>query len=166
MTNREAIEYIERECHTCKGFYAPENECIAVPQDCFESKRLAISALQEREERERGIEMTNKDVPDEVKIAYDENGTPYMIEAFGSEAEHINRLLSAERDNRLIELPQNTTFKEFIKKALGKYFNITDVYVGSLTRVDEAEEPNFKACTDEVIDDKAEHINDDIESER
>lgn len=20
MTNREAIEYIERECHTCKGF--------------------------------------------------------------------------------------------------------------------------------------------------
>lgn len=67
MTNREAIEYIERECHTCKGFYAPENECIAVPQDCFESKRLAISALQEREERERGIEMTNKDVPDEVK---------------------------------------------------------------------------------------------------
>lgn len=52
MTNREAIEYIERECHTCKGFYAPENECIAVPQDCFESKRLAISALQEREERE------------------------------------------------------------------------------------------------------------------
>lgn len=52
MTNREAIEYIEQECHTCKGFYAPENECIAVPQDCFESKRLAISALQEREERE------------------------------------------------------------------------------------------------------------------
>lgn len=107
MTNREAIEYIERECHTCKGFYAPENECIAVPQDCFESKRLAISALQEREERERGIEMTNKDVPDEVKIAYDENGTPYMIEAFGSEAEHINRLLSAEQDNRLIELPKD-----------------------------------------------------------
>ena len=113
-----------------------------------------------------GIEMTNKDVPDEVKIAYDENGTPYMIEAFGSEAEHINRLLSAERDNRLIELSQNTTFKEFIKKALGKYFNITDVYVGSLTRVDEAEEPNFKACTDEVIDDKAEYINDNIETER
>lgn len=56
MTNREAIEYIERECHTCKGFYAPENECIAVPQDCFESKRLAISALQEREEREKGCE--------------------------------------------------------------------------------------------------------------
>lgn len=52
MTNREAIEYIERECHTCKGFYAPENECIAVSRDCFESKRLAISALQEREERE------------------------------------------------------------------------------------------------------------------
>lgn len=22
MTNREAIEYIERECQTCKGFYA------------------------------------------------------------------------------------------------------------------------------------------------
>lgn len=107
MTNREAIEYIERECHTCKGFYAPENECIAVPQDCFESKRLAISALQEREERERGIEMTNKDVPDEVKIAYDENGTPYMLEAFGSEAEHINRLLSAEQDNRLIELTKD-----------------------------------------------------------
>lgn len=82
-----------------------------------------------------------------------------MLEAFGSEAEHINRLLSAERDNRLIEMPQNTTFKEFIKKALGKYFNITDVYVGSLTRVDEA-------CTDEVIDDKAEYINDDIETER
>lgn len=57
-------------------------------------------------------------------------------------------------------------FKEFIKKALGKYFNITDVYVGSLTRVDEAEEPNFKACTDEVIDDKAEHINNAIETER
>ena len=55
--------------------------------------------------------MTNKDVPDEVKIAYDENGTPHMLEAFGSEAEHINRLLSAERDNRLIELPQNATFK-------------------------------------------------------
>lgn len=54
MTNREAIEYIERECQTCKGFYAPENECIAIPQDCFESKRLAISALQEREEREKG----------------------------------------------------------------------------------------------------------------
>lgn len=58
MTNREAIEYIERECHTCKGFYAPENECIAVPQDCFESKRLAISAL-EREEREKGCEYCN-----------------------------------------------------------------------------------------------------------
>ena len=56
MTNREAIEYIERECHTCKGFYAPENECIAVPQDCFESKRLAISALQEREERRKGCD--------------------------------------------------------------------------------------------------------------
>lgn len=107
MTNREAIEYIERECHTCKGFYAPENECIAVPQDCFESKRLAISALQEREERERGIEMTYKDVIDELKIAYDENGTPYKLEAFGSEAEHISRLLSAEQDNRLIELPKD-----------------------------------------------------------
>lgn len=105
MTNREAIEYIERECHTCKGFYAPENECIAVPQDCFKSKRLAISALQEREERERGDEMTYKDVIDELKIAYDENGTPYMLEAFGSEAEHINRLLSAEFQGRLIELP-------------------------------------------------------------
>lgn len=56
MTNREAIEYIERECHTCKGFYAPENECIAVPQHCFESKRLAISALQEREERRKGCD--------------------------------------------------------------------------------------------------------------
>lgn len=55
MTNREAIEYIERECHTCKGFYAPENECIAVPQDCFESKRLVISAL-EREERRKGCD--------------------------------------------------------------------------------------------------------------
>lgn len=55
MTNREAIEYIERECHTCKGFYAPENECIAVPQDCFESKRLAISAL-EREEGRKGCD--------------------------------------------------------------------------------------------------------------
>ncbi len=55
MTNREAIEYIERECHTCKGFYAPENECIAVPQDCFESKRLAISAL-EREEWRKGCD--------------------------------------------------------------------------------------------------------------
>lgn len=107
MTNREAIEYIERECHTCKGFYAPENECIAVPQDCFESKRLAISALQEREERERDIEMTYKDVIDELKIAYGENGTPYMLEAFGSEAEHISRLLSAEQDNRLIELQKD-----------------------------------------------------------
>lgn len=111
MTNREAIEYIERECHTCKGFYAPENECVAVPQDCFESKRLAISALQEREERERGIEMTYKDVIDELKIAYDENGTPYMLEAFGSEAEHISRLLSAEQDNRLIELPKDGVIK-------------------------------------------------------
>lgn len=55
MTNREAIEYIERECQTCKGFYAPENECVAVPQDCFESKRLAISAL-EREERRKGCD--------------------------------------------------------------------------------------------------------------
>lgn len=55
MTNREAIEYIERECKTCKGFYAPENECIAVPQDCFESKRLAICAL-EREERRKGCD--------------------------------------------------------------------------------------------------------------
>ena len=53
MTNREAIEYIERECHTCKGFYAPENECIAVSEDCFESKRLAISALQEGQKRYR-----------------------------------------------------------------------------------------------------------------
>lgn len=71
MTNREAIEYIERE------------------------------------ERERGIEMTYKDVIDELKIAYDENGTPYMLEAFGSEAERISRLLSAEQDNRLIELPKD-----------------------------------------------------------
>lgn len=84
MTNREAIEYIERECHTCKGFYAPENECIAVPQDCFESKRLAISALQEREEREMGIEMTNKDVPDEVK-------------SHMTKTEHINDDIETER---------------------------------------------------------------------
>ena len=42
MTNREAIEYIERECHTCKGFYAPENECIAVPQDCFECSECGV----------------------------------------------------------------------------------------------------------------------------
>lgn len=110
--------------------------------------------------------MTYIDVRDELKVAYDENGIAYMLEAFGGEAEHINRLLSAEQDNRLIELPRNTTFKEFLKKALDDYFNITDVYVGSLTRVDEAEEPNFKACTDEVIDDKAEYINDGIETER
>lgn len=172
MTNREAIEYIERECHTCKGFYAPENECIAVPQDCFESKRLAISALQEREERERGIEMTYKDVPDEVKIAYDENGTPYMIEAFGSEAEHINRLLSAERDKRHIELPQNTAFKETIKKALVEYFYNTNVYACNLTRVDEAMETgninllDFDEFSEEVINDMAEYINDAIETER
>ena len=63
-------------------------------------------------------------------------------------------------------MPQNTTFKEFIKKALGEYFNITDVYVCSLTRVNEAEEPNFKACTVEVIDDMAEYINDAIEVEK
>jgi hypothetical protein len=62
MTNREAIEYIERECKTCKGFYAPENECIAVPQDCFESKRLAISAL-EREEREKGCDGGYRKIP-------------------------------------------------------------------------------------------------------
>lgn len=49
MTNKEAIEYIERGCQTCKGFYAAENECIATPKDCFESKRLAISALRMRE---------------------------------------------------------------------------------------------------------------------
>ena len=46
---------------------------------------------------------------DELKIAYDENGTPYMLEALGSEAEHISRLLSAEQDNRLIELPKDIT---------------------------------------------------------
>lgn len=55
MTNREAIEYIGRECHTCKGFCALKNECIAVSEDCFESKRLAISAL-EREERRKGCD--------------------------------------------------------------------------------------------------------------
>lgn len=91
--------------------------------------------------------MTNKDVPDEVKIAYDENGTSYMIEAFGSEAEHINRLLSAERDNRLIELSQNTNLKEFIKK----------VNVACLI---------LNIPTAESIDDVAEHINDYIESGR
>lgn len=110
--------------------------------------------------------MTCKDVPDEVKIAYDENGIPYMFEALGSESEHITRLLSAEQDNRLIELPQNTTFKEFIKKALGEYFNITDVYACSLTRVSEADEPNFEAFTVEAIDDMAEYINDSIEAEK
>lgn len=172
MTNREAIEYIERECHTCKGFYAPENECIAVPQDCFESKRLAISAIQEREERERGIEMTYKDVIDELKIAYDENGTPYMLEAFGSEAEHINRLLSAEQDNRVIELPRNTTFKEFLKKVLDDYFNITDTYTYNLTRVKEALEvgtvsiEDFEEFSEETTRDMAEYINNAIETER
>ena len=116
--------------------------------------------------------MTNKDVPDEVKIAYDENGTPYMIEAFGSEAEHINRLLSAERDNRLIELPQNTTFKEFIKKALGDYFNITDTYTYNLTRVKEALEvgsvsiEDFEELSEETTRDMAEYINNAIEAER
>lgn len=38
-----------------QGVLCPENECIAVPQDCFESKRLAISAL-EREERRKGCD--------------------------------------------------------------------------------------------------------------
>lgn len=116
--------------------------------------------------------MTCKDVIDEVKIAYDENGIPYMLEAFGSEAEHINRLLSAERDNRLIELPQNTTFKEIIKKALGEYFYITDVYACNITRVNEAMETgntnllDFYEFSEEVINDMAEYINDAIETER
>ncbi len=75
MTNREAIEYIERECHACKGFYAPENECIAVPQVCFESKRLAISAL-EREERRKGCDggyhRKNTTFKETIKKALDE----------------------------------------------------------------------------------------------
>lgn len=116
--------------------------------------------------------MTNKDVPDEVKIAYDENGTPYMLEAFGSEAEHINRLLSAEQDNRLIELPRNTTFKEFLKKVLDDYFNTTDTYACNLTRVNEAMETgninllDFDEFSEEVINDMAEYINNTIETER
>lgn len=164
MTNREAIEYIERECHTCKGFYAPENECIAVPQDCFESKRLAISALQEREERERGIEMTNKDVPDEVKIAYDENGSPYMLEAFGSEAEHINRLLSAEYINDLISR----------SKLLNKLNDMGGCGADKNSwddGWDKAIDDVYKFVESEpaytnIGDDKAEYINNAIETER
>ena len=115
--------------------------------------------------------MTYKDVIDELKIAYDENGTPYMLEAFGSEAEHITRLLSAEQDNRLIELPRNTTFKEFLKKVLDDYFNITDTYTYNLTRVKEALEvgtvsiEDFEEFSEETTRDMAEYINDAIEAE-
>lgn len=120
----------------------------------------------------KGIEMTYKDVIDELKIAYDENGTPYMLEAFGSEAEHTTRLLSAEQDNRLIELPRNTRFKETIKKALVEYFYNTNVYACNLTRVNEAMETgninllDFDEFSEEVINDMTEHINDAIETER
>lgn len=109
--------------------------------------------------------MTYKDVLDELKTAYDENGTPYMLEAFGSEAEHITRLLSAEQDNRLIELPRNTTFKEFLKKVLDDYFNITDTYTYNLTRVKEALE-DFEEFSEETTRDMAEYINNAIETER
>lgn len=116
--------------------------------------------------------MTYKDVIDELKIAYDENGTAYMLEAFGSEAEHITRLLSAEQDNRLIELPRNTTFKEFLKKVLDDYFNITDTYTYNLTRVKEALEDgtvsieDFEEFSEETTRDMAEFINNAMETER
>lgn len=112
--------------------------------------------------------MTCKDVIDEVKIAYDENGIPYMLEAFGSEAEHINRLLSAEFQGRLIELPK----KQLLKKALSEYFYIRDVYACNITRVNEAMETgntnllDFYEFSEEVINDMAEYINDAIETER
>lgn len=103
MTNREAIEYIERECHTCKGFYAPENECIAVPQDCFESKRLAISAL-EREERRKGCDggyhRKNTTFKETIKKAlvinlldFDE----FSEEEINDMAEYINDAIETER---------------------------------------------------------------------
>ena len=111
---------------------------------------------------------TCKDVIDEVKIAYDENGIPYMLEAFGSEAEHINRLLSAEFQGRLIELPK----KQLLKKALSEYFYITDVYACNITRVKEALEvgsvsiEDFVEFSEETTRDMAEYINNAIETER
>ena len=103
MTNREAIEYIERECKTCKGFYAPENECIAVPQDCFESKRLAISAL-EREERRKGCDGViiekNTTFKETLKKALVENlldFDEFSEEEINDMAEHINNAIETER---------------------------------------------------------------------
>jgi hypothetical protein len=103
MTNREAIEYIERECKTCKGFYAPENECIAVPQDCFESKRLAISAL-EREERRKGCDggyhRKNTTFKETLKKALVENlldFDEFSEEEINDMAEHINNAIETER---------------------------------------------------------------------
>lgn len=116
--------------------------------------------------------MTCKDVIDEVKIAYDENGIPYMLEAFGSEAEHIDRLLSAEFQGRLIELPQNTTFKEFLKKVLDDYFNITDTYAYNLIRVKEAFKvgtvsiEDFEEFSEETTRDISDYIVSAIEAER
>lgn len=103
MTNREAIEYIERECKTCKGFYAPENECIAVPQDCFESKRLAISAL-EREERRKGCDggyhRKNTTFKETLKKALVENlldFDEFSEEEINDMAEYINDAIEPER---------------------------------------------------------------------
>ena len=42
---------------------------------------------------------------DEVKFAYDENCILYMLEATGSEAQHISELLQAENEGRLLVLP-------------------------------------------------------------
>lgn len=103
MTNREAIEYIERGCQTCKGFYAPENECIAVPQDCFESKRLAISAL-EREERRKGCDggyhRQHTTFKETIKKALVENlldFDEFSEEEINDMAEYINDAIEPER---------------------------------------------------------------------
>lgn len=42
---------------------------------------------------------------DEVKIAYDEKGIAYMLEATGNDAKYINYLLTTACEGRLIILP-------------------------------------------------------------
>ena len=59
--------------------------------------------------------MTCENISEKTKIACDVNGTPYSIEATGSEAEHIVELLSVEQDYILMD--SNAVLNNIMKYA-------------------------------------------------
>ena len=129
MTNREAIEYIERECQTCKGFSAPENECVAISRDCFESKRLAISAL-EREERRKGCDggyhRKNTTFKETIKNHITKN--IQIVDSAESTAVHVKEALLQK--NILNQSTNTATIQYFVTDNSTRFARIGSLFLG------------------------------------